>query len=788
MNFIKEIKFNNDGTKNELNYKKKTLLKTELDEFTKVVLSKESNTESIDINDITIIRLKNRITLYLEEFKNYKIDVTLSYTFKGNEINYLKNLRTKYLPKINNVSDFLKNSVFDNNVKYEIEFERLSDGDNTIDLESEVENIKNYMGKYLNSKDVKVFNNTLNNHQSFLVEIAKLIAEPFMVSKIIKKEFTFKQLGNKPIELNKNSYYSDVNIKDYYLTEKTDGKRAFVYIKNKTVYSLTMDTFKEIAKINDDKAYLFDCELQENNNNSIYLIFDMMIYKNENLINTNFEKRYNLLKDMKFESNVPLSVKYMYKLTGVLEADKTEAEKFNKKKDIDGLIFTNAVDIGYYKMQIYKWKPIANTTIDFYVKHLKDTKYVLFCGINKVMANDLNLISHYNYLFNKDFKNDDYYPIEFNNSDGVENYIFNYNGDEDINDKIVEFRYDVNPDYKCGVNEKGKWVIIKIRNEYKNNYYGNDFKTCQLIFINYNNPLLFEDLFGKNTSYFNKDGDDAKAMKKFNLGVKHAVFDHVVSNYLKNKDVSEGSSEGSSSNVIDLSCGRGADMFYFASLKFKYGMFCDIDKSAISDLLYRFFNYKKTKQDIYDMKINTLILNLLDDANDNYCKISEISKVKYQLVSMQFAIHYFIGNFRNLCKLVSMVIDDNGYFVFTCFNGSKLMSLFKNNEIKYGDYHIIKLDDKKINVKLPFSDSYYEEYMVFDDFITEHLKHFGMEKIENGNFSKYFDSDVEKKINAKGLKLNDDDKKFSSLYDYYIYKKTGKGFDVKLSDLIVFKK
>lgn len=779
MNFIKEIKFNNDGTKNEVNYKKKTLMKSELDEFTKLVLSKESNIESIDVNDITIIRLKNRITLFLEEFKNYKIDVTLSYTFKGNEINYLKNLRNKYLPKINNVTDFLKNSVFDNNVKYEIEFERLPlQPGSDVDLVKEVDEIRSFMENYFSNKDVKVSTvNNLNTQHSAIIEIAKLIGDSHMISKVIKKEYNFKQLGNRPIELNKNSYYMDVfpEISQYYLTEKTDGKRAFVYIKNKTVYSLTMDTFKEIAKINDDKVYLFDCELQDNN---VYLIFDIMIYKNENYINSNFDKRYGILQTLKFESSVPLAVKYMYKLTGNLEADKKEANKFNKKEKIDGLIFTNGADENYYKMKIFKWKPIENTTIDFYVKHLKENQYVLFCGINKSMAEDLNLVSHFNYLFNKDFSNVDYYPIEFNNSDGIDSYMFYYDGDEQISDKIVEFRYDINPDYKCDLNKKGNWTIIKVRDEYKNNYYGNDYRICQLIFINYNNPLLFDDLFNKNNSYFNKSGDDAKAMRKFNLSVKHDVFKHVVFDLLKDH-VQE--------NVIDLSCGQGADMFYLASLGFKYGMFCDVDKSAVSELLYRFFNYKKTKQNIHDMKINTLILNLLEDAEANYCKIKEIKNVKYQLVSMQFAIHYFIKKFSNLCRLVDKLIDDGGYFVFTCFNGNRLMENFIDDEIKYGEYHIIKMDKEKIKVKLPFSEEYYEEYMVFDDFIIENLKYFGITMQESGNFGKYFNTNIETSLKAKGLVLSDMDKKFSDLYDYYIFKKTGKGFNVKLSDLIVLK-
>lgn len=206
---IKEIKFGPNSTKTEHIY-----IKTKIATVGNVSLSSEIDEKNFNNDDIDIIRVKNRVSVKLDEFPNYRIDITCSYTLDN--LLSVKNNKTKMLPPISNLKtleQFIE-TAYQVGVVYEVEFERIT-RDNIDDVVVEVANIKKFFGDNA-------------NENVFLKEIALKLGLPKVI--IYDKNFNFKRLGNRPVELNKNMYYNELypNLENYYLTEKTDGKSLYL--------------------------------------------------------------------------------------------------------------------------------------------------------------------------------------------------------------------------------------------------------------------------------------------------------------------------------------------------------------------------------------------------------------------------------------------------------------------------------------------------------------------------------------------------------------------------------
>ena len=108
----------------------------------------------------------------------------------------------------------------------------------------------------------------------------------------------------------------------------------------------------------------------------------------------------------------------------------------------------------------------------------------------------------------------------------------------------------------------------------------------------------------------------------------------------------------------------------------------------------------------------------------------------------------------------------------TGFDGNTIVKLLKDGDWSSGIYSIKKKYEhnilithgQKISVKLPFSkNTYYDEYLINLSTLVEKFNAFGISLVETNSFETY--------LASYGKDLNDDDKKFVSLYHYYIFKK-----------------
>lgn len=654
-------------------------------------------------------------------------------------------------------------------------------------------------------------------YQSLIFMISKTIYGDTLASKRFENKSGFKSLVNNVHNLDKQNYASKVLpfIQNYYLCEKTDGKRVLwlVFKVHKDVINLCIsDKLYYINKKTDfeflngkyeltvlDSELEFSENLKKDDSNIIYKsditlkVFDILVHKNENTTKLPFEKRLDILKKYKIE-NIGVIKEFIKLSSDNYNKEIIDFYESVKDKIIDGLIFTPNSSVQYkvfnqgypikflnknYKnMYCYKWKPSNMITIDFYIlKDSEDTegisKYILFSGINKKSfeRNNLSYLSNYKDIVPSKYHNLQYFPIQFSTIDQPELYIY-YSREDDLSGKIGEFNYINN-----------EWNLVKIRSDRnveldRGEYYGNNYDIALITWEMIKNPMNIEDfsndkLVLDNNYFKTNDNSTYQAQRNYNSFVKSYLLQKITSKTFEYKVYKNW--------IVDLACGKGQDLFRIANLGFKNGLFIDNDKNALYELNER----KKGLSHKINMKIYT---KLIDLSNTKYNEILDslqmIRTNQVNLIICNFAIHYFTENkdiITNLIALINELINKNGIVIFTCFDGNKVFELLKDsNEYsieqdgikKYSiikDYKSNYLQDfgQKIKVLLPFGGKgeYYSEYLVNFNSLNDIFRDY--------NFMEYSSNSFDTLLNEYNniSLLSEQDKEYISLYRYAIYVK-----------------
>ena len=81
--------------------------------------------------------------------------------------------------------------------------------------------------------------------------------------------------------------------------------------------------------------------------------------------------------------------------------------------------------------------------------------------------------------------------------------------------------------------------------------------------------------------------------------------------------------------------------------------------------------------------------------------------ITYDLIIMNFAIHYLCTDIKNIDKLIDLVslcLKSNGLFMVTYYDGEKILKLLgDNNEMKFGKLkiEIVKRDGETVIANMP---------------------------------------------------------------------------------------
>ena len=637
---------------------------------------------NLDTNNEEIV-LKNTLKKY--DIYDYNLRLSISYEkSKGITLDQHANhelirnkKRTSYMFEYGHldltiVTQELKNGVFQQ--KYEVELE--------ITNNSNLESIMSLISVVLQTRQDNYYIISEMHKKHVIDEYKKLTNASYFI-------------GAQPETLHKDKI-STLYKEEYSVTDKADGERAFMYINNSNQIFFIDNNLNRVYRtdltvrtVSDSAAgtclCIIDGELVKHEQKIYFLAFDIMFYNGNDLRGNNdynLKVRLDILNSVINNINVSnyynvQTKKYYY--TNVFMGAKiimnTINEKFYKN---DGLIFT-PVNEPYPKKkkwpQLLKWKPSELNSIDFYSvkiasengigkwqlyvqattttentienenmknnrKNINKTQKVLF-DIEKLFGCEKTSQITYETTFREDLidpSTDEYYQ----------------------NNTVIEYKYD---------NENKQFVPMRTRWDKTINpeKHGNFSKVAGDIWNNIHNPIEQELLF-QFTVNSNKDIYFEK-MRKFHNKVKEYLYNKYC------KDIH---------NLLELCSGKGGDLhkWIYNNIKNVYGY--DISEKNIAECIRR--TSQINSQGKFNTKLNTKFYKLDLTKNNSNEIIYNNNPDGFNVISCQFGIHYFFeseSNVNNLIKILDKSLNNNGYFIITFLDNTKLDNLFNNKNLTY---------------------------------------------------------------------------------------------------------
>ena len=453
------------------------------------------------------------------------------------------------------------------------------------------------------------------------------------------------------------------------------------------------------------------------------------------------------VKTFKGKSKFKVICKKFLHGESIYEMNKKVYDKEKYKYHIDGMIYTPAKlavgaiynnelstrnTFGGTWNRVFKWKPAEENSIDMLVSFIK-SEYVV--NVGKCMLCDLQVsfntnndtkIEPYDVLSYKMLKTNtyggEYVPKVFSTvyltmEDG-DKFPRTHTNDVIYDNCIVEFVYNNNAQkhflWKPYRVRYDKTELYKKTNNIANT--ANNSVVAENVKRSIENPVTYDHLIGSTNIELSEIVDDkyysrktsreklfSKPMAMFhNIGVKEYIY-----KLFKNRNFT----------LVDLACGKGGDMSKWYSSNFRTVVGFDINLDNLinpEDGIYKrrgdtakFKNQQMIflQKDVSDRwkkqndKIEDKIFKSMYDCVwglvnreqiDNKTVMNQyynIMKLKFDLVSCQFAIHYMFGSeetLDNFCKNVNDVMKPGGYFIGTCLDGNKVASTLEKDPIVEG--------------------------------------------------------------------------------------------------------
>lgn len=817
------------GVKKQTKYIRKTTLRYLKLRGAKINLATEENRSEFVLTNAKMLRFRIRAMIPLE---NWRADFTI-----------VKEIRQVQPEKIQQIKDaFFTKKPFklpelpewsgasEAGLRYEFEMEYVGDAD--VLTKDMLQKQITYIQSLINPGT----ENSEEYHKKLYDLATQLLGKDD--AQMFRNRYSLKQLANQPKNFSYEEYQAKIvpHIENFYLSDKADGERCFLLVENNSIILLTSDKLVDITallkkadikKLSKDGPTLLDTEVLDLNSkdpkfSTIYL-FDALIHNGKKVVKESFADRQALLDDIADQLGPKVEKKIQIRLSQTT-AGKQIADMYHRKSrtyPIDGLIFTPA-DMGYFDMQVYKWKPPEKMTIDFLVmrppKGLLGMKpylpkagyelYFLFSGVNYPTFRALNLdyIPKYKEIFQGYHFGKDYFPIQFAPSSNPFAYMYYHPlnskiQSEALHGHVVEFRYNCLGDEMS--NPDCTWILERLRldrdiNVRRGTGYGNDFKVAESTYQGYFNPLdlkklsLVEPKESKNQPGL-KNVEDAyflesklpiyRALTKFNGFVTAQL-----SRQLSDADF-----------VVELGAGKGQNLFILNGYGVKNGLFIDVDKAAIETLNKRRYDLGDKRFQIHEyrpghiMTVYSKVIDLNQPATKTIAAVQDVM-VKYPQgadgVLINLAIHYLLGDkagLDNIVMVVDKLLKPGGIFIFTCFNGARIVNLLKDLKpqeswnskegevLKYSirkEYKDTKETKEgeleewgmKVGVIHPFSQgNYYTENLVPIEQVISAFTKRGYQIRQNGSYGDWLDKFQYANKKMYDL-LTDADKLYASLY------------------------
>ena len=251
-------------------------------------------------------------------------------------------------------------------------------------------------------------------------------------------------------------------------------------------------------------------------------------------------------------------------------------------------------------------------------------------------------------------------------------------------------------------------------------------------------------------------------------------------NYIKKQLIIQNSKNINANNLLDIASGRGGDMFKWRTAGLQSVFAFDNHKESVEiskdrlkeQLLFENKELlklenkqkyiQKTKNNpnfkLYDLK-NYKKLPNIKYFNLNILQSNIIQKInnldnneKYDIISCQFAFHYFSKNIETLNQILSIIsskLKPGGVFVGTATDGDKIKKILKINDVDIPLLTLLNVNEYSyiFNIKSKNSvrKTYFElqgeslEYYLQKKQLITIAKKYNLELIEIKTFNEWYD-------------------------------------------------
>ena len=194
-------------------------------------------------------------------------------------------------------------------------------------------------------------------------------------------------------------------------------------------------------------------------------------------------------------------------------------------------------------------------------------------------------------------------------------------------------------------------------------------------------------------------------IRTFHNWIKRETIDQSCKYLRDNHDVND-------IKLLDLAVGKAGDQNKWLDNNIMYVIGFDIDAISINEANRRYnelINQLKRKN-VQRLPVYKFYVMDLSDSN-NLEKIKRIlNGTKFDIVSCQFALHYFFKSpdtLNTFMTIVSSYINKNGFFIGTTMHGNRIKELFKtNNDIIQNDIFKIENNTDILSANSAYNNKY----------------------------------------------------------------------------------
>lgn len=468
---------------------------------------------------------------------------------------------------------------------------------------------------------------------------------------------------------------------------------------------------------------------------------------------------------------------------------------------LDGLIFTpmntpyqivyRVEDLDTIPVE-YKWKPVDQNSIDFYIEFLRDEQgqEAIFYDydVAHTVGNPYKICQLYvGLVHGREWKP---VPFQVEYEDQLAK-IYLQNGralDQEgyiLNDRtVVEFVYHAEE-----ADPLVRWVPVRTRydkTESVQRYhtrYGNSLPVARRIWHSIINPVTLDNLINlADPSSYNREYGllESRLPGQFNQAdPTRMVGMRAFHNWVKLNMISSYFSGRES--VLDFGCGRGGDLHKMVHTGIKLYVGIDRDEYKLfysnNSALQTYRKIQRKIPNIFPMyfiqanlrspltlEAQEKIYPLMKPKNKEYIR-QFLENHTFSGINCQFNIHYYLSDektWQTFCQNICQHLDQYGYFLVTCFDGdlvhqelqkSPKMTLKYTNDngLEEVFFEIIRAYNEPknlgsaIDVFSIFENetkniSYQREYLVFPKFLVSSLRqNCGLVLVETDSFTNLFE-------------------------------------------------